>query len=809
MKQNNDTDALVAPDLGGMPQMTIGHVSIDMADITKAEPDYENLLLLPTRNLVLFPGVNLSVSLGRELTQKIARYAESKHIPLGIVCQRDPNQEAPGAGDLFGYGVVADVLKVLELPDSDHAALLHGRNSFHIDSVRPAPEIPGALLATVTPRDESVPRDGNLPFSVTVENIVRVADSILKQVFEHGAPFKAADCGGPVEIVNTVATNMPLAAADKAEMLATPRIRQRALLLLKALERYKERLDVNAEIVQRAREGMDRMQRNTFLQQQMEAIREELYGDEQNDVEEFERKLEAHDMPDKTRETIRKEIDKLRRLNPQSPDYSIQYSYLDAVLGLPWGNRTREVKALQHTEAILDDDHYGLKKVKERIVEQLALMIDNPDGKSPILCLVGPPGVGKTSLGASIARSLGRNYTRVALGGLHDEAEIRGHRRTYLGAMPGRIIDGMKRAGSANPVMLLDEIDKIGADYKGDPSAALLEVLDPEQNCHFHDNYIDVDYDLSNVLFIATANSLQNVSKPLLDRIEIIELPGYLVEEKIEIAKRHLLPNLLRNQGWKSRQLIITDDALRAIIEDYTGESGVRQLEKQLAAILRKAVVARQRGKRFNRTVTRERLKDLLGMAPFRKDRCPSHATAGVITGLAWTQGGGEILLAEVSLSPSRQGGKLTLTGNLGDVMKESAQIALEWVHSHCDELGIAPEKFDTTGVHVHFPEGAIPKDGPSAGITITTAIVSAFTGRLPKLNVAMTGEMTLRGDVLPVGGIREKILAAKRAGATDIILSEDNRRDIEDIDTAYIEGLDIHYVTTAREVIDLALEAE
>ncbi len=339
-------------------------------------------------------------------------------------------------------------------------------------------------------------------------------------------------------------------------------------------------------------------------------------------------------------------------------------------------------------------------------------------------------------------------------------------------------------------------------------SAALLEVLDPEQNNSFYDNFVETGYDLSKVLFIATANSLQNVSKPLLDRIEIIELPGYLVEEKIEIAKRHLLPNLLRNQGWKSRQLIITDDAMRAIIEDYTGESGVRQLEKQLAAILRKAVVARQRGKRFNRTVTRERLKDLLGMAPFRKDRCPSRATAGVITGLAWTQVGGEILLAEVSLSPSKQGGKLTLTGNLGDVMKESAQIALEWVHSHCDELGIAPEKFDTTGVHVHFPEGAIPKDGPSAGITITTAIVSAFTGRLPKLNVAMTGEMTLRGDVLPVGGIREKILAAKRAGATDIILSEDNRRDIEDIDAAYIEGLAIHYVTTAREVIDLALEA-
>lgn len=807
MKDKNDISPAMFAPADGQGTMSVGHLSIDMARFDNARPDYGSVLLLPTRNLVLFPGVNMSVGLGRESSVKIARYAEDKNLILGVVCQRDPDKENPGPEDLYDYGALADVLKVLELPDNEHAALLHGRESFRIDSARPFPEIPGAFLASVTPRREPVPRASNLEFDLTVKNIVSITEGILQQVFDHTPPFRPSEMGTPVETVNAIATNMPLPTDEKEAMLATPRLKQRATLLLQSLQKHKERLDVNAEIMQRARQGMDQNQRNAFLQQQMQAIRDELYGDEQEDVDMFSQRVDGLIISEEVEKTLRKEIDKLQRLNPQSPDYAVQYGYLDTVTSLPWGDYTPDCESLEEAEKTLETYHYGLKKVKERIVEHLAMMIDNPDGKAPILCLVGPPGVGKTSLGASVAHALGRGYTRVALGGLHDEAEIRGHRRTYIGAMPGRIIDGMKRAKTGNPVMLLDEIDKIGADYKGDPSAALLEVLDPEQNCRFHDNFVDIDYDLSKVLFIATANSLQNVSKPLLDRIEIIELPGYLVEEKMEIARRHLLPNLLKEQGWEHDALTIADDALQAVIEDYTGESGVRQLEKSLAAILRKAVLAKQRGKEFPKPVQKENLKDLLGTAPFRKDRCPARAVPGVVTGLAWTQIGGEILLAEVSLSPAKTGGKLTLTGNLGDVMKESATIALEWVHAHSQQLGIDPAMFENHNVHVHFPEGAIPKDGPSAGITITTAIVSAFTGRLPRLNVAMTGETTLRGDVLPVGGIREKILAAKRAGATDIILCEDNRRDIDDIDPRYIEGLAIHYVRTVPEVIDLALQ--
>lgn len=807
MKEKNDIETLFAGGGDGAPAVSMGRVSIDMARINESKPDYDRLLLLPTRNLVLFPGVGMSLGLGRETSVRVARYSEETVTRVGVVCQRDPDKERPRGADLYEYAVVTDILKVLDLPDDDHAALLRGHEKVRIVEVTDSTLIPGALVAKVVPVHEPVPRAGNLEFDVLLQNIIALSEEVLHAVYEHMLPYNPKELGSPVETVNTIATNMPFPVEEKEAMLATPRMKQRAMLLLQALQRHKERLEVNAEIMKRARRGMEENQRNAFLHQQMETIREELYGDDESEIDGFAERLGGLNVSDNIRTTLTKEIDKLRRLNPQTPDYSVQYSYLDTVLGLPWGMSSEVNEDFDLAENTLESDHYGLEKVKERIIEQLAVVMDNPGGKAPILCLVGPPGVGKTSLGASVARALGRKYQRVALGGLHDEAEIRGHRRTYIGAMPGRIIDAMRRAGTDNPVLLLDEIDKIGADYKGDPSAALLEVLDPEQNCHFHDNYVDLDFDLSKVLFIATANTLETVSRPLLDRVEVIEIPGYLVEEKIEIGRRHLLPHLLKEQGWAPDALRITDEALTAIVDSYTGESGVRQLEKRLAAILRKAVLARRRGKDFPQPVGAGALKELLGTAPYRKDRCPDRDIPGVVTGLAWTQAGGEILLVEVSLSRAKQGGKLTLTGNLGDVMKESATIALSWVHAHADSLGISPDRFETLNFHVHFPEGAIPKDGPSAGITMATALVSALTGRPARHGLAMTGEITLRGQVLPVGGIREKLLAARRAGATDIILSSDNRRDVDDIPAAYLEGLNIRYVDTVADVVENALQ--
>ena len=807
MKEKNDIETLFAGGGDGAPAVSMGRVSIDMARINESKPDYDRLLLLPTRNLVLFPGVGMSLGLGRETSVRVARYSEETVTRVGVVCQRDPDKERPRGADLYEYAVVTDILKVLDLPDDDHAALLRGHEKVRIVEVTDSTLIPGALVAKVVPVHEPVPRAGNLEFDVLLQNIIALSEEVLHAVYEHMLPYNPKELGSPVETVNTIATNMPFPVEEKEAMLATPRMKQRAMLLLQALQRHKERLEVNAEIMKRARRGMEENQRNAFLHQQMETIREELYGDDEGEIDGFAERLGGLNVSDNIRTTLTKEIDKLRRLNPQTPDYSVQYSYLDTVLGLPWGMSSEVNEDFDLAENILESDHYGLEKVKERIIEQLAVVMDNPGGKAPILCLVGPPGVGKTSLGASVARALGRKYQRVALGGLHDEAEIRGHRRTYIGAMPGRIIDAMRRAGTDNPVLLLDEIDKIGADYKGDPSAALLEVLDPEQNCHFHDNYVDLDFDLSKVLFIATANTLETVSRPLLDRVEVIEIPGYLVEEKIEIGRRHLLPHLLKEQGWAPDALRITDEALTAIVDSYTGESGVRQLEKRLAAILRKAVLARRRGKDFPQPVGAGALKELLGTAPYRKDRCPDRDIPGVVTGLAWTQAGGEILLVDVSLSRAKQGGKLTLTGNLGDVMKESATIALSWVRAHADSLGISPDRFETLNFHVHFPEGAIPKDGPSAGITMATALVSALTGRPARHGLAMTGEITLRGQVLPVGGIREKLLAARRAGATDIILSSDNRRDVDDIPAAYLEGLNIRYVDTVADVVENALQ--
>jgi ATP-dependent Lon protease len=786
--------------------MSIGQISIDLTRFT-ADPNTDDLLILPTRNLVLFPNVHLSLGLGREMSIKVAEYAERTSMPIGIVCQIDPEVNNPSINDIYKYGVIADVLKVIDLPDGSKTALVRSRDKFRILGRGEGVVLPGALSAKIKLVHETVPRRTDKEFEAMVDNVRNLAQTIIRKTFDgrNENPFNI-DSSNPVDLINNVATNMPLRQEEKYSLLALPRIKDRAFTLLGMLQQNDEMIDISREIMERARHGMEQNQRNAFLQQQMETIREELYGDDADDADEFERRAEEANLPEKVAKVFNKELEKLRRLNPQSPDYSVQYTYLDTFLSLPWSVEDELCTDFVAAEETLNRDHYGLEKVKERIIEQVAVLMDNPGGKAPILCLVGPPGVGKTSLGASIAAALGRKYQRVALGGLHDEAEIRGHRRTYIGSMPGRIIDAMKRAQTRNPVLLLDELDKIGADFKGDPAAALLEVLDPEQNCHFHDNYIDVDFDLSHVLFIATANTLQTVSRPLLDRIEVIDIPGYLLEEKVEIAKRHLLPRILKEQGWKENSLSITDEAFAAIIERYTAESGVRQLEKSINAIVRKAVLAKMRQKDFVQPVLPEHLQELLGTPPFHRDKCEPNPVPGVVTGLAWTQVGGEILLVEVSLAPVKAGGKLTLTGNLGDVMKESASIALQWVKANANDLGIDNEMFEKHNIHVHFPEGAIPKDGPSAGITMATAIVSALTGRPVKSNLAMTGEITLRGRVLPVGGIREKILAARRAGVTDVILSNDNRRDIADIPAKYLEGLTMHHVDTVAEVIEQAL---
>lgn len=783
-----------------------GQIDIDVKRFN-IEPTPDDLPILATRNLVLFPGVTIPISLGRQNSILTATEASERQIPIGIVCQLNPEEENPSVTrGLYKYGVVADVLKVFDLPDGSKTALVRGRGKIKILGKGLKQQIADAALsAKVKFIDETEPEDAER-FKIIAEKVKELAFSIIDKTAENSKEieFSINQNGTPAELINFICTNMHFDTASKISLLTKSNLMDRSLELLSELVRSEEKVDISRDIMQRTRQNMDQNQRNAFLQQQMETIREELYG-EGDDADELQRRSETVNFTEKARIVFDKELDKLRRLNPQSPDFSVQFTYLENLLELPWQNDTDLNTDFAQAGQALEDDHYGLEKVKERILEQLAVLMNNPDGKAPILCLVGAPGVGKTSLGKSIAKALGRKYQRVSLGGLHDESEIRGHRRTYIGAMPGRIIEAMKRAKSSNPVLLLDEIDKIGRDYKGDPSSALLEVLDPEQNKYFHDNYIDIDYDLSHVLFIATANTLSTLQQPLLDRMEIIDLTGYLVEEKIEIARRHLEPRVREEYKLSADELCISQDAIIKIIENYTSESGVRQLERRLATLARKRVLAKMSEKAFPETIMPEHLKDLFGLEPFNKDRYEGNSFAGVVTGLAWTQVGGQILMAEVSLSPGK-GEKLTITGNLGDVMKESAAIALQWVRAHARQLGIDPTLFERYNLHIHFPEGAIPKDGPSAGITIATAIVSAFTQNRVAERIAMTGEITLRGKVLPVGGIKEKILAAKRAGITDIVLSSENRKDIEDIEQQYIDGLNFHYVDTVSEVIAIAV---
>lgn len=788
--------------------ISIGQIDLS-SDIQHNAPTLDDLPVIPLRDMVLFPQVTFPIMMGRELTVRTVNAAYEKSIPVGVFCQTDPAIENPDVKDLYPYGVVADVVKVIELPDGTHTAILNARSKVKVTGPGNGETIPGALSVSVKECRETNPRPTDKEFAVLVEDIRSTTLRILGQNGENPSELMVniKDLSAPPLMINLICTHAGFELHEKMDLLRHSRLKDRAMHLMSLIARQEQFSEIRSEIRRKAMKNIDEQQRNHYLQHEFEVLRDKLYGNDDDSVE-FEKKAEGLLMPQNVRDAFKKEIEKLRRLNPQSPDYSVQYSYLQLLTDLPWGVLDTVNADFSEAEKTLDRDHYGLEKVKERILEQLAVMMNTPEGRSPIICLVGAPGVGKTSLGQSIARALNRKYQRVSLGGLHDEAEIRGHRRTYIGAMPGRIIDAIKRAGSSNPVLLLDEIDKTGNDFKGDPSAALLEVLDPEQNSHFHDNYVDVDYDLSHVLFIATANTLSTIPQPLLDRMEIIDISGYLIEEKIEIARRHLIPRVATENGFGAEEIEFTPEAITRIVESYTSESGVRQLEKQIAKVVRKIVLHKMRGQEYSLTVTPDNLREYLGVERYTPERYEVSDIPGVAVGLAWTAVGGEILFIESSFSEGK-GDKLTLTGNLGDVMKESAVIASQIVRSRSSRYGISSEWFDTHALHIHVPEGAIPKDGPSAGITISTSILSALTGRPVRDRLAMTGEITLRGKVLPVGGIKEKILAAKRAGITDIVLCADNRKDIEDIRPIYLEGLTFHYVKNIDEVFDIAIKEQ
>lgn len=784
--------------------LSLGQIELSDAE-RNMKIDTESLPVLPTRDFMMFADTTFPISLGRESSIDTAEKAAANHTPIAILCQHNPSTEHPDIPeDLYKYGVAAIVMKVFDLPDGPKTAILHAIEEIKVIGKGKKPDTVNAEILK-----NEIPEKDDIEFIAIANSVKERAVSILNKTTEgiNELSYNLENIESPKNIINVVSTNTPLPAEFKQKLLKERSLKTRALDLLAELTKNEEMIDIAQNIQERTRQNMTEGQRIAFLQQQMEAIRQEIYGDD-DDASAFRSRAEKINLPENVRDTFNREVDKLSRLNPQSPDYSVQYSYLDLLLTLPWNNNDSLNTDLTLAEQILDNDHYGLEKVKERIIEQLAVTMHNPDGRSPIICLVGPPGVGKTSLGQSVASAMKRKYQRVSLGGVHDESEIRGHRRTYIGAMPGRIIDAMKRAGTSNPLILLDEIDKMGTDVKSDPSAALLEVLDPEQNCRFHDNYVDLDYDLSKVMFIATANTLSTISQPLLDRMEIIDISGYLQQEKVEIARRHLIPRVLKANGFKEKDVTFTEDSINKIIENYTSESGVRQLEKNIASVIRKLVVRKMKGQRMMRTIKPDHIKEFLGVETRQKDIYEGNRYAGVVTGLAWTAVGGEILFIESSMAKGK-GEKLTLTGNLGDVMKESAVIALQYIKAHADKLEISSEIFDNYSIHIHVPEGAIPKDGPSAGITMVTSLVSLLTQRKVKERIAMTGEMTLRGKVLPVGGIKEKILAAKRAGINTIILSADNKKDIDDIAAIYLDGMNFIYVSDIMEVLDAALLKE
>ncbi len=769
------------------------------------------LAILPLRNMVLFPGVVMPVSIGRGSSLQLLNDARLKDKLIGAVCQRNPDKEHPHLYDLYPTGVVAKVVRLFEMPDHSITAILQGMQRFRL--LNSVDNDKSYLTAEISVLKEILPEKNDKEYQVLVDTAKDLALQYLQvDNPQNESAFAVQNITNQMFLINFICTNFPFNTFDQIQMLEESSLIQRAYRLIGILRQNLQLAQLKADITMRTREDINQQQREYFLQQQIKNIQDELGGSPaEKDIDQLTELADKKKWSKEVRAVFDKELTRLERTNPNTPDYNVQLIYLQTLLNLPWNQYTKDNLKMDNAEKVLNKDHYGLEKVKERILEHLAVLKLRGDQKSPILCLYGPPGVGKTSLGKSIAAALKRKYVRMSLGGLHDESEIRGHRRTYIGAMPGRIIKGLAKAGSSNPVFILDEIDKVTQNtVNGDPSSALLEVLDPEQNKAFHDNYIDVDYDLSKVMFIATANNLNTIPTPLLDRMELIEVSGYITEEKVEIARKHLVPKVMKEVGLDREKIKISRPALEIMVESYTRESGVRQLEKKIEKVYRK--IARYYAEHLyfpvDKEVKPDDLKELLGAPEYTRDKYQGNEYAGVVTGLAWTAVGGEILFVETSLSKGK-GGKLTLTGNLGDVMKESAMLALEYIKAHASLLGLNPEVFDNWNIHVHVPEGAIPKDGPSAGITMATSLASALTQRKVKANLAMTGEITLRGKVLPVGGIKEKILAAKRAGIKDIIMCAENRKDIEEIPEMYLKGLTFHYVNDVKEVFTLALTDE
>ena len=771
-----------------------GFMKIDESEL----PD--SLPILALRNAVMFPGTVYPITIGREKSIRLIEDAEKNNQYIGAVPQVDISVEDPKKEDLYRFGVVSKIIKTLEMPDGTITAILQGFKRFEIEAIT---EYEPYMLGMVHYLNDIVPDQNGKDVKMIGEAIKDKAVTMIKM--SAYMPREAASALKSIDnfefLVNFVASTMEAENfTDKVELLQYGDVKERAMKLLTVLDTQIELLKIKQDINQKVKTEIDQQQREYYLNSQLRTIQEELGMDEMEDFDKLRARAEEKQWPDTVKEIFEKEMAKLERYNPSSPEYSIQFNYIQFMLDLPWGEMSKDNLDLKHAQKVLDEDHFGLETVKERIIEYLAVLKLKGNMKSPILCLYGPPGVGKTSLGKSIARALGRKYIRIALGGVHDESEIRGHRKTYVGALPGRILNGINRAGTSNPVIVLDEIDKINSDIKGDPSSALLEALDPEQNTSFHDNYLDIDYDLSHVLFITTANNTATIQPALRDRMEMISVSGYLAEEKMSIAKDYLIPRQLEEHGLDKKQLRIDRAALAAIIDQYTRESGVRGLEKQIAKIARVTAKKIALEEDYPKVIKKEHLKEYLGLPTSFHDMQKGNEAPGVVTGLAWTEMGGEILFIESSVSDGK--GILTMTGNLGDVMKESATIAYQYIKAHPEMANISSEDFAKRDIHVHVPEGAVPKDGPSAGITMVSSMVSALRGQQVRSGIAMTGEMTLRGRVLPVGGIKEKILAAKRSGIHTIIISEDNRKDIEDIKEIYIKGLDFIYVKTIGDVI-------
>lgn len=789
-----------------MPILTECDVDEDFTEGIEKVGD--TIPILPLRNMVLFPGVALPVIIGRPKSMRLIKEAVHKKSLIGVVCQKEMGTEDPILEDLYTTGVIADIVRVLEMPDGSTTVILQGKKRFELNELT---ETDPYLSGKITVLEDTKPDKTDREFEALISTIKDLTIKMLGAVAEppRDLIFSIKNNKNVLYVVNFSCSNIPSGSAEKQQLLLIGDLKERAYRLLFILNREYQLVELKASIQMKTHEDINQQQKEYFLQQQIKTIQEELGGNiNELEIKELREKASRKKWPAEVAQVFEKELRKLERLHPQSPDYSVQTQYVQNIVNLPWNEYSKDNFNLSHAQKVLDRDHYGLEKVKERIIEHLAVLKLKGDMKSPIICLYGPPGVGKTSLGRSIAEALRRKYVRVSLGGLHDEAEIRGHRRTYIGAMCGRIIQNIQKAGTSNPVFILDEIDKITNDFKGDPASALLEVLDPEQNNAFHDNYLDIDYDLSKVMFIATANNLNTISQPLLDRMELIEVSGYIMEEKVEIAAKHLVPKQMDVHGLKKGSVKFPKKTLQVIVEAYTRESGVRELDKKIAKIMRKLARKVASDEPIPTSIKPEDLYEYLGAIEYSRDKYQGNDYAGVVTGLAWTAVGGEILFVESSLSKGK-GSKLTLTGNLGDVMKESAMLALEYIHAHAAQFNINEELFENWNVHVHVPEGAIPKDGPSAGITMVTSLVSAFTQRKVKKNLAMTGEITLRGKVLPVGGIKEKILAAKRAGIKELILCKENEKDINEIKPEYLKGLVFHYVSDIQQVVDLALLRE